>query len=667
MRKLTTPGVYIREIEPPAPTRLRLDIASFVGQAEHGPLNYPQPVESWGQFRDLFGDFTESSYLPYSVFAFFANGGKRCYVTRIIDLKLAKKTQFALQAQKPDQNGDLVDFPIIQVTALNAGAWANSLVIKALDESTDDLVLTGLAQEIIAGVNYTVFESVAGLRDSATAGNALGDKIRLHHPQNPLRQEQLTIKQIDFENKTVTFEEPVNYDYPAGSSVLGKGFQLVFQYMKNSQLVRGELFDNLSMEPAHERYFKRVINGDPEEDDYIKKLEKNHSILARIDWWEDEITEPYRIKNQAEKLTPAEKGSDGDAACLTFPYYTGYENGAYFRPPTPPGVVRNSRENTEKLFGLAASEAVEEIGLVVIPDLIIADYYALLQANPIQIHKKGLIFTTFPESLLDLTNLKNGQLDMLYHCQKMGDRFAILDSPPGSEIGKGKHKIEDWPADFQLLVQSKNGALYYPWIKEKPADFEDRTLFIPPGGYIAGIFARTEGIRGVGKAPANEIVEGAVELEFEINERAQALLNPRSVNCIRTLPGRGIRVWGARTLSQDVLWRYVNVRRVCLAIIKNIVVNLRWTVFEPNDRKLWNKIASALRQFFLDLYHQGALAGNNPGEAFFIKCDDQTNPPEIIEKGQVITEIGFAPAKPAEFVLVTIKRTADSISVNEKI
>jgi phage tail sheath protein FI len=345
-------------------------------------------------------------------------------------------------------------------------------------------------------------------------------------------------------------------------------------------------------------------------------------------------------------------------------YFTGYENGGYFRPPHPPGA--NPEEITlhqEKLFGLAAYEAVEEIGLVVAPDLIIPDFYAAAPIN--QIPEQGIIFASIPEERQTFESLKAGQIDLLSHCQKMGERFAILDSPRGAEIGKGDNRIEEWPSNFQLFPSSRYGALYYPWIRQKAADFDGRELFIPPSGHAAGIYSRTEQRRGVGKAPANEILYGAVELEFCLNDAAQAILNPRGVNCLRMLPGRGPVVWGSRTLSLDPMSMYVNVRRVALAVIKNILVNMRGVVFEPNDVKLWNNIVSSLRLFFLDLFQSGALAGTRPEEAFFVKCDEETNPPETVDQGMVITQVGFAPARPAEFILVTIKRSADSLSVRE--
>ena len=236
----------------------------------------------------------------------------------------------------------------------------------------------------------------------------------------------------------------------------------------------------------------------------------------------------------------------------------------------------------------------------------------------------------------------------------------------GADDKKSVNRIEDWPSHFQPALNAKYGALYYPWIREQAADFDGRDLLIPPSGHVAGIYARTEQQSGVGKAPANEIVRGIVALEFEVGNAAQDRLNPRGVNCLRVFPGRGLLVWGARTLSREPLWRYVNVRRVCLAIIKNLLVNLQWTVFEPNDQRLWDDIVAALRLFFGDLFASGALVGATPEEAFFVKCDAQTNLPDVVDRGEVIAQVGFAPVRPAEFVLVTIKRTAATLSVSEQ-
>jgi phage tail sheath protein FI len=661
MLNFQTPGVYIREVEVEPPPLVRLSVAGFVGQAERGPLNYPQPVSSWGQFRDIFGDFTGYSYLAYSVFGFFRNGGERCYVVRVAH-ETATKAATRLLSRHQE--------PVIEVEAVNEGAWGNSLTVTVEDASSRELVLTELARDVASGSDKATFKSVAGLVGSNVPGEDKPDTLTLVHKRDPIR-EKLTIKSIDYATGEVTFNSTVasEFGFPKGSGVVGRGFKLIFRYRPGGVLLREEVFDNLSMSDEHERYYVALINGDPEEKDYARRIKNGNSILVRVeDLRAPEISSSSRLKSVDENELEAQlDGGDDDPSKLDVRYFTGDENGAYFRPQPPGASMEELKEIAEKLFGLAAYEAVNEIGSVAIPDLIVPDFYKLVA--PSQIPESGIIFSRLPVSIITskaLANLKTGQSSLLSHCQKMGDRFAILDAPRGAETGKGANRIEEWPENFQLAPYSKFGALYYPWLREKAADFAGRDLFIPPSGHVAGVYARVENREGVGRAPANEPLSGVVEFEFCLNDAAQAVLNPKGINCLRSFPGRGLLVWGARTLSLDPLWRYVNVRRLCLAIIKQINVNLQWTVFEPNDAVLWQKIVATLTTFLRDLFRRGALAGTNPQEAFFVKCDAETNPPESVALGQAITEIGFAPARPAEFIYVTIKRTTESVSVQER-
>jgi hypothetical protein len=481
------------------------------------------------------------------------------------------------------------------------------------------------------------------------------------HRDDPIREEK-RILSINVAERAVTLGSGVLHTFPVGSGVLGKGFSLTVRYPPNGRI---EVLDNLVMDENHERYFVRVINGDPEETDYVKRARDGLSVLVRVtDLTKSKAYTAARpIEGSAPKLAD---GDDGPQTLLA-PYYTGYDdNNAYFRPLPPDADVVQLQETAARLFGLATYEAIDDIGLIAIPDLILADWGAYYASTGAQMPAPGIIFSQLPFADLNLANLKVGQRDLLRHCEKMGERFAILDAPRGLvPAGQGINRIEDWPSHFQPASHTKYGALYYPWIREQAADFDGRDLFIPPSGHVAGIYARTEQQRGVGKAPANEIVRGIVALEFEVGNAAQNRLNPIGVNCLRVFPGRGFLVWGARTLSREPLWRYVNVRRVCLAIIKNLLVNLQWTVFEPNDQRLWDAIVAALRLFFSDLFARGVLFGATPEEAYFVKCDAQTNPPDVVERGEVIVQVGFAPVQPAEFVLVTIKRTAATLSVSE--
>lgn len=252
------------------------------------------------------------------------------------------------------------------------------------------------------------------------------------------------------------------------------------------------------------------------------------------------------------------------------------------------------------------------------------------------------------------------QRAILDHCDTLGDRFALLDALPGGAI-------EAVLAQRQLL-QGQNGALYFPWLdtglRDAVDNAVDKVRFVPPCGHVAGIYARSDGRVGVHKAPANELLEGVLDLEIDLTDAQQGLLNPVGVNALRAFPGRGIRVWGARTLNSDVAWRYVNVRRLFLTAGRWIEHNLAGVVFEPNDPRLWARITRELTAYFHGLFQQGALKGESAARSFYVKCDADLNPPAVRDLGQVITEIGLAPAVPGEFIVIRIIHGAGGITVS---
>ncbi|MCU0541086.1 MAG: phage tail sheath subtilisin-like domain-containing protein [Oscillatoriaceae cyanobacterium Prado104] len=236
------------------------------------------------------------------------------------------------------------------------------------------------------------------------------------------------------------------------------------------------------------------------------------------------------------------------------------------------------------------------------------------------------------------------------HCTNLGDRVAILDSPKTIDLSK--------PDDVKKLqpFNSNYAALYLPWIQV----FDPATKGlkpVPPSGHIAGIYARVDTQRGVHKAPANEVVIGALELSQKISKNQQDGLNPQGVNCIRDLNGN-IRVWGARTIGGDANgeFKYINIRRLFNYLRESIDEGTQWTVFEPNSPDLWARIRRTVTAFLLTVWRSGALFGNTPEQAFFVKCDEENNPPEVRDAGQVIIEIGVAVVKPAEFVIFKLSQ-----------
>ncbi|MEE1783217.1 phage tail sheath family protein [Streptomyces sp. SP17BM10] len=288
--------------------------------------------------------------------------------------------------------------------------------------------------------------------------------------------------------------------------------------------------------------------------------------------------------------------------------------------------------------GFSGLEAIDEITMVAVPDLMSA-------------HQRGD---------LDDEGLRTVQLAVMSHCEQMGDRIAVLDPPPGLNA----QQMRTWRND-EAGFDSRYAALYYPWIKVfDPAT--GRNVLVPPSGHVAGVWARSDAERGVHKAPANEVIRGAVDLEIRLSKGEQDLLNPIGVNCVRAFPGRGIRIWGARTLSSDPAWRYLNVRRLFNYLEESILIGTQWVVFEPNDDRLWSSIRRNITAFLTEEWRRGALFGQTAAEAFYVKCDRDNNPPESIDLGQVICEIGVSPVKPAEFVVFRLAQFSDSTSlVNE--
>jgi phage tail sheath protein FI len=283
---------------------------------------------------------------------------------------------------------------------------------------------------------------------------------------------------------------------------------------------------------------------------------------------------------------------------------------------------------------LAALAALNDLDLVAAPDTM-----SLRQAN----------------GQPEVAAIVQVQRQMLTHCAEQGDRLAILDAlPAGTTAGILEQR------DRLTIGQAEpvNGALYHPWL---------RTIggrLVPPCGHVAGIFARSDARVGVFKAPANEEVFGVLDLETDIDNSVQDQLNPEGVNCLRAFRGRGIRVWGARTLSRDPNWRYVSVRRLFLTLRRWIDLNMAWAAFEPNEPRLWVRIQRELTTYLANLLRDGALRGTTPEQAFYVKCDVETNPPELREVGQVVTEIGLAPLAPAEFIVVRIIHRAGTTDIS---
>jgi phage tail sheath protein FI len=345
------------------------------------------------------------------------------------------------------------------------------------------------------------------------------------------------------------------------------------------------------------------LSMNPASSNYVEKKINAASNLVNV----SKVGDAPPIKDDQPKLL----SGGTDASSINRSDYTGTGGGG-------------SQESS----GLAAFEQIDDISIVCCPNE----------------HRRGLDGLT-------------GEL--VTHCENMKDRFAILQSEQG---------IGDKVADIEL-PDSKNVAFYHPWIEVIDPLSNSRTfnsaILVPPCGHIAGIYARTDNTRGVHKAPANETILSIQGLERKITRGEQERLNPSGVNCIRLFRGRGIRVWGARTTSSDPLWKYINVRRLFLYIAESIEEGTQWVVFEPNSERLWPRVRQTVSQFLTGVWRGGALMGVTPAEAFFVKCDRSTMTQDDIDNGRLIIEIGFAPVKPAEFVIFRIAQWSGGAKVSE--
>ncbi len=614
MNGYPTPGLYTRRAlaQPAARPRLT-SVTGFVGLAPRGPLNSAQRLENWGHFETIFGDLSNDHYLAPAVYGFFANGGKRCYAVRVADSTDDATRPLSTLWQAGDAGS-----PVIEIAAANEGVWGDELGLE-LSGSRERMILCRLAEPAAADSEQ--------LRLTATADLFPDSPITLVDARQARIESKVA---ATLPGSRVRLAAPPGRPLPAGSPVLGHGLDFAAVYRG-----RTERFSNLSLDPDHPRYLPEVINGDAEERSYVARMAAGSSILVRVRIPPGvSAIRPLRgvdVKMAEQSLLRSRAGRD-PALPIDLGFYTGYDAAGYFPGADP---------QLDGYQGLAALETVEELSLVTIPDL---------------------------SRAAGETPFLTGQRHMLRHCEQTGGRLAILDSPrlpagladpdPVAALVPGHME------SLGLDPAAVDGALYFPWLRMAAAEGHDASRFLPPCGFVAGIFARTDALEGAHRSPANEPLTGVFELQVAVDDQLQSRLNPAGVNCLRAFPGRGIRIWGARTLSPAADWRYVAVRRTLLVIREEIRHRLRWAVFEPSGRQLQLEITASLISYLNGLFRANVLAGSRAEEAYFVKCDQETNPPEVLARGEVVAEIGFAPLHPAEFIVATIKRTAESIDIS---
>lgn len=424
-----------------------------------------------------------------------------------------------------------------------------------------------------------------------------------------------------------------------------------------------EVFANLSLDPDHKRYFVRLIN-------------QGDDRTARSQWVQVEDLLP-----SATILTPN---------LLPDAIKSGLKNQIGFLVGGQDGVKSLTLNDfigtldplADDRQGLSVLDRVDAVGIICLPDIHICPVL-IPDAPPVEdpsldpcLPKTGELSAAIPKISPTLEQPPSFSQEQIFtiqralieHCERHQDRVAILDAVlrSGSEQSLTIAEILKWRSRFD----SERGfaALYYPWVRVvDPLKLRGNPVrTIPPCGHIAGLYARSDFTVGVHKAPANGELFWAEDVTVVINDDQQAILNPDGINCIRAFPGRGIRVYGARTISSNPDWRYINVRRLMSMIEEAVDESTQWAVFEPHDFNLRRSLILSVSGFLETIWRQGALVGGSPEEAYYIKCDDTNNPPEIVDQGKIITDIGVAPTHPAEFIVFRVGRTIEELEIVER-
>lgn len=615
MPEYLAPGVYVEEtsFRSKSIEGVSTTTTGFIGPARYGPLDLePEIITSLGEFERTYGDrqqlnFSDAAgmdnYLWHAARAFFEEGGKRLYVSRV----------FRAGSDDGRASGSLPD---------GGGAGAVAISARFPGEAGNMRVRFDLlVGQNVLGTDENGNARVAGLLD--------GDVVWMGDTASPIASPLGTgqLHRASFNTVTGVWsfrssgspEEVLNLDQldPNGGDVI-RTITVSVTVIPNDPASFPETWAALPVEPGH------LQSGMPDSMSAKFALHPNNLAQARslpivIELGSDVVTGADVLRalfniNPVDFATPDDPlfvevaltgGNDGQRPTAT--EYEGVEE---------PGKT-----------GLKIFEDIEDISIVAAP---------------------GSTFGYEGSYRNDANTIINL---LISHASRMRYRIAVLDSGQGQSISQVRAQ--------RARFDSTYAALYYPWVRVLDP-VTRKEINLPPSGFVAGIYARNDINRAVYKAPANEVVNLALGFEKLLNKSQQDVLNPEGVNCFRFFEGRGFRLWGARTISSDPEWKYVNLRRYFAYLEHSIDKGTQWAVFEPNGEALWGNVRRTIEDFMLNEWQMGALLGDKPEKAFFVKCDRSTMTQNDLDNGRLVCLIGLAPLRPAEFVIFRIGQwTAD--------
>lgn len=505
---------------------------------------------------------------------------------------------YIMRAVPEDAKAASLTVGVLRLTAANPGAWAEKMRVTVMASSK---------------AKTQVFEvNGAELKLKNADGFQIGDVVELFDGQNTA---YATIKNVL--DKVVTLDSPCTLavaDQKVGTNKYIRTCEITISARLDDTV---ETYEHLSLKPEALNY--APVKTEKSDLIHVEVLAAPVSAAPAVQ--EPKKEEGKDKRDPAPTPAPVKTGITPYALCggtgtQMVVTLTGGSDGSVLR--VTPDAYMGADGGPGKRTGLQAFQENDVVSVLAIPGV------------------------TAPEV----------QAALIGFCENRKSCFAILDVPM-------EHKKTNDVATFRDMYDSTYAAMYHPWLQMYDAGAK-RSDYFPPSGAMAGIYARSDNSRGVHKAPANEVVRGCTGLSCNYNTGEQDILNPVGVNLIRALPGQGIRVWGARTISSNGLWKYINVRRLFIYIEESIRVNTNWVVFEPNSETLWNRVIRTISTFLATCWRDGALAGSSPDQAFFVECGPTTMTQDDIDNGRLICQIGIAPVKPAEFVIFRITQKTAS-------
>ncbi len=629
MPEYLAPGVFVEETSFRDKTieGVSTSTAGFVGPTRFGPLRgEPALLTSFAEFERIYGGLEQLSfgapthnYVAHAVRAFFDNGGRRLHVARAFSPDS--------NSQNPEGHAEL-ELPSNDLPSFNArypGAGGNGRLTLVFRLSRNVFVkeqkVLRLARnyDVVYGRSANTTEGKLYWLKRVTDDSALGHRFELNEA-DPSAQPTLVSaldESADIRILTVSviFEQShqeLAWEGLSFHAEHSRSLQRQFapQPSANAPPIdrATELYVPLAFDP------KNSTNG-------AALAETLVGLPAAKRRRGDQSPDPVTVR---DNLTDE---SDDDELRTFHGTLAGGNDGKW---PDADQLAGDTDATTGLKSGLAAFEDVEDISIVAVP---------------------GSTYSAGTDSPRTDAQIAAIQTALISHCERMRYRIAVMDS-------KNRQTLTG-VRNYRSQFDSRHAALYYPWVRIVDP-VTDQELDLPPCGFVAGIYARNDIERGVHKAPANEVARGAIGFEQVINQAQQEALNPEGINCFRFFEGRGFRLWGARTISSDPEWKYVNLRRYFAYVERSIDKSTQWAVFEPNREDLWGKMRRTVEDFLFNEWSSGRLMGEAPEQAYFVRCDRSTMTQNDIDNGRLVCVIGLAALRPAEFVIFRIGQwTAD--------